>query len=175
MAMPSWASGIGAGVSYWDTSDAEDDSGIGIKAILDVGDKWNIDFRASFFNGHGLVSGPREISIEATPLDLGISYDFQTGSKVTPYVGGGINYTLYKSSVFNVLVNQPETSRVKDEPGWYAVFGIDVPFNKRMAFYLEGMYRQNKPSVQGDGIAAFSAIPVDFAGVAATLGLVYTW
>jgi opacity protein-like surface antigen len=175
VAAPSWASGIGGGVTYWDTADAEDDNGFGMKLVFDVGSKWNIDFRAGFFDGHGLVSGPRTIAIEATPIDLGISYDFQTKSKVTPYVGGGFNYTLYKSEVFNVLIDQPESSRIKDEPGWYALIGIDIPIQKAIAVYIEGTYRQNKPTVQGDGLAAFDEIPVDFAGAGATVGLVYTW
>lgn len=175
VAMPSWASGIGAGVSYWDTSDAEDDNGFGIKVAFDVGQEWSVDLRAAFFDGHGLISGPREISIEATPIDLGIAYNFQTGGKVTPYVGGGLNYTLYKSEVYNFVLDQPESSRIKDEPGWYAVLGVDIPVQSHLAFYLEAMYRQNKPQVQGDGLAAFDKIPVDFAGAAATVGLVYTW
>lgn len=175
VAVPSWASGVGAGVGYWDTTDAEDDNGFALKLVFDVGKKWNIDVRASFFDSHGLTVGPRLISIEATPVDLGISYDFQTSGKVTPYVGGGLNYTLYKSGVDNLLTGLTETSRIKDEPGWYVLAGIEVPIHNRIAFYVEGIFRQNKPTVQGDGLASFGQLPVDFAGVGATLGLAYTW
>jgi outer membrane protein W len=175
VAAPSWAGGIGAGIGYWDTADAEDDTAISLKLVFDFGPKWNFDMRAAFYDGFEQTTATRELSFEAVPIDMGISYDFQTDSRLTPYVGGGLNYTLYQSESFNTVLGQPEASRVKDEAGWYAVAGIDLPFNKRMAFYAEVMYRQNKAAVQGDGLASFDEIRVDFSGPSATVGLVYTW
>lgn len=173
--VPAGASSFGAGIAYWDTEDAGDDNGLGIKLSIDVGSKWNVDLRAAWFDGHGLTQGPRVLGIEATAVDLGLSYDFQTGGKVTPYIGGGLNYSLYDADSFNFVVDQREEARAKDEPGYYVVLGLEIPVKNAIAFYGEVMYRQSKPTVKGDGLASFGAIPVDFAGVGASVGIAYTW
>lgn len=173
--VPASASSFGAGIAYWDTEDAGDDNGLGVRVSVDVGSKWNFDVRAAWFDGHGLVQGSRQLGIEATAIDLGLSYDFQTGGKVTPYVGGGLNYTLYDVASFDLALGMQEEARAKDEPGYYVVVGIDIPVKNAIAFYAEAMYRQSKPTVKGDGLASFGAIPIDFAGVGATVGIAYTW
>lgn len=175
VAVPSLGSELGVGVAYWDTDEAEDDNGFGLKLSLDTGPNWNFDLRASFFDTHGNTFGVRQIDIEATPIDLGISYDFNPDSRATFYVGGGLDYTLYKSEVFNLARREPEESRIKDEPGWYAVVGVEGTMTGHVGFFAEALYRQNKPTVQGDGVAEFDAISVDFAGVGATVGISYNW
>ena len=176
MATPSWASSIGAGVGYWDTEEAGDDNGFGLRVSVDAGPNWNVDLRAAFFDAHGDVFGPRLVDIEATPIDFGLSYDVNPGGPATVYVGGGLNYTLYKSEVFNFVTDLPEASRIKDEPGWYAVVGVDFELpGGGWGVFLEALYRQNKPEIRGDGLNEFAAIPIDFAGVGATAGISFNW
>ncbi len=175
VAAPSGASEIGVGVGYWDTEAAEDDNGFGLKVSLDAGANWNFDLRATFFDGHGNVFGVRQIDIEATPVDLGVSYDFNPEGPANVYAGGGFNYTLYKSTSFNLVRQAPEQSRIKDEPGWYAVVGVETTMQSGIGFYAEALYRQNKATVQGDGLVEFDAIKIDFAGPAATVGISYHW
>ncbi len=174
-AAPSWAGGIGAGVAYWDTESAEDDNGFGLRVVLDAGPNWNFDLRASFFDGHVALTGPLQIGIEATPIDFGLSYDVNPDSRATVYVGGGLNYTLYKTQVFNFATNLPEASRSDDEPGWYAVVGVEGKVHGSVGLFAEAIYRQNKIEVGGDGLNEFVVVPLDFAGVGATAGVTFNW
>ncbi len=174
-AAPSAASSFGFGVAYLDTEGAADDNGAAVRLSLDAGERWNLDLRASFFDGHGFVLGPRTFDIEATPIDLGLSYGFNTGGKATVYVGGGVSYTLFKSELFNVARGEREQSRIENEPGWYALVGVERPFQNHIGFFLEAVYRQNKPTLEGDGLAEFGSVAVDFAGAGAMVGLFYGW
>ncbi len=173
--VPAGASEIAIGAAFMDADEADNDVGITTKFILDVGDRWNIDVRASFFDGHGFVHPQRTLGIEATPIDVGISYDFHPTGKPSAYVGAGLNYTLFKSTAINTGSGMGEQSRVKDEPGWYALVGFKGPLTGRIGYFVEGIYRQNKANVQGDGLAAFDNIGVNFAGGTAAAGLSYNW
>ena len=175
LVVPATASEIAGGVAFMDAEEADDDVGANVRLSLDVGESWNIDLRASFFNGHGFVQPVRTVNIEATPIDLGLSYDFNPAGRVSPYVGGGVSYMLFKSSADNTVLGETEPSRVKDEPGWYALIGVKGPLGGRIGFYLEGVYRQVETDVQGDGLAAFDSISVDFAGAGAAAGLSFNW
>ena len=155
VAIPASGSSLGGGVGFMDTSDVGDDNGFGFKFSLDAGSHWNIDLRGGFFDSYQLVQGERQLDFEATAIDVGLSYEFDTGSKVRPYVGGGLNYTNYKVESFNFVEGEPEAARIKDEPGIYVVVGLEIPVSGRIAFYGEGLYRQSKPTVQGDGIGRF--------------------
>ena len=148
VAVPSWASGIGAGVGYWDTSDAEDDTGFGMK--LSPGRRRQVEHRLP----RRVLRWSRPGFGPARDLDRSHAYRFGNLLRLPDQEQGhsvrwrsGFNYTLYQSEVYNTLIGQPETSRIKDEPGWYGVFGIDIPFNKRIAFYAEG----HLPREQADG------------------------
>jgi hypothetical protein len=175
VAVPATASEIGLGPAFMDTSEADNDAGFTATFSLDVGDHWNVDMRASFFDGHSFVHPQRIVEIDATPVDLGLSYDFSASGKMTVYVGGGISYTLYSSTSYNTILDQAEQSRVKDEPGWYGLIGVKGPLKDRIGFFVEGLYRQVKANVQGDGLAAFDNIGVDFAGGGAAAGLSFNW
>ena len=94
MAVPSWASSIGVGYAYWDSKDAAEDEGIGIKVAFDINESVDFEFRVSFFDAFGQVANNALIRIEATPVDFGLSYHFNTNAKVQPYLGGGGTFLL---------------------------------------------------------------------------------
>ncbi len=175
VAAPSAASSVGLGIGYLDTEGAADDNGANLRLSQDVGERWNIDVRASFFDGHAFALGPRTFDIEATPIDLGLSYGFNAGGRVTPYVGAGLSYMFFKSSVFNTVRGEHEASRINDEPGWHAVVGVEGSVKDHVGLFLEVLYRQTKPSVDGDGLAELGSVALDFAGVGAAIGLSYSW
>ncbi len=174
-AAPAAASEIGAGIGFWDTEGADSDNGFMVKFSLDVGEKWNIDLRGSFFDGHAFAQAVRTLDIEATAIDVGLSYDFNPSSRANPYVGAGVNYSLFKSTAFNTVLSESEQSRVDDEPGWYVLGGVKGPISGSLGYFVEVMYRQNKANVEGDGLAAFDAIEVDFAGAGASAGISFNW
>lgn len=175
VAAPSAASSLGFGVGYLDTEGAGDDNGAAVKFSLDAGPAWNLDLRVAFFDGHAFQRGSRAFEVGATPIDAGISYGFQAAGKTTAYVGGGVSYTLFTSDAFNLVRAEHEQSRIENEVGWYAVVGVEAPVKNRIGVFLEVLYRQTKPTVEGDGVAQFDAFPVDFAGVGGALGISFSW
>ena len=56
MAAPSWASSLGVGYAYWDSKDAAEDEGIGIRVAFDINESVALEVRGSFFDAFGQVA-----------------------------------------------------------------------------------------------------------------------
>lgn len=171
LAAPAWAGGIGPMVAYWDTSEAGDDNGLGFKVGFDLGSNIDFDLRVSFFDSFANVQQGRLFALEATPIDVGFSYGFNPSGAVNPYLGGGLSYVLFKAEV----VNRADQTRVSDEPGWYAVGGLEAPIGGHFRIFGEVLYRQVKAQVEGDDIQTFVKADIDFAGPGANAGILFSW
>jgi len=143
LAAPAAASDFGVYGSYWNTKDAGQGYGGGIKA------GWNIvELRASYFNDvtadeptiftpGQLNNGGNKFKIHAAPLEAGLKFDLARDRPVNPYVGGGAAYYLLSTN----------RGKIKDEAGWYAVAGIDIPTSSGFGVNVEGIYRGVKATV----------------------------
>lgn len=169
------ASSLGIGVSAWDTDQADEDSGVGLRADLDVGGAFSLQLRASFMDSFAAAGAGRVFTIDATPVDLGAAYKFDTGTRATPFVGGGLSYVLFDADVVSSPLPRVDQVRVSDEGGWYAAAGVEAKVAKRLAIYFEGLYRQVKADLEGEGVDSFVRQQVDFAGPAVNLGVAFTW
>lgn len=174
MAVPSWASSIGVGFAHWDTKDADDDQGFGIKVAFSINDAVDAEFRGSFFDGFGQVANNALTRIEVTPVDLGFSYHFNRDAKAQPYLGAGGTF-LFTNAVFEggqvPLAGGPE---VDDEFGFYFVAGIDVEVTELLGVFGEALFRQAKLNVTGNNFG-FTDFQSDFTGAAATAGVMLHW
>ena len=47
MTLPSWASSIGVGMAHWDTQDAAEDQGFGIKVAFSINEAVDVELRAT--------------------------------------------------------------------------------------------------------------------------------
>lgn len=171
LSAPAWAGGIGAGVAFWSTDQAESDNGLALRFEVDFGNAIDFEVRASLLEGHeapvGSLSvpiGTTVLEIEAVPVDIGLSYNFR-GRRAVPYLGGGLSYVLFDSP----------NGRLEDEVGYYAVAGVDIAINERFSFYIEGLYRTVKAELQGNGLAFFDKTEVDFAGPGGNVGILFGW
>lgn len=77
------------------------------------------------------------------PPTLTVQYHFAPEAKVRPYVGAGVNYTIFysekPSAGLETAVGQTDVN-LKDSFGWAAQAGIDVDLNEKMFLNFDVKY-----------------------------------
>lgn len=77
------------------------------------------------------------------PPTLTVQYHFAPEAKVRPYVGAGVNYTMFysekPSAGLETAVGQTDVN-LKDSFGWAAQAGIDVDLNEKMFLNFDVKY-----------------------------------
>jgi outer membrane protein W len=170
LAVPAAASDFGVYGSYWDTKDAGQGYGGGIK----VG--WNIvELRATYFNditaNEPTIFTPGQFNnegnkfkIHAAPLEAGLKFNLVRDRAANPYVGGGAAYYLLSTN----------RGKIKDEAGWYAVAGLDIPTRAGFGINVEGIYRGVKATVTNFENADLSdKVNLKLDGLGINAGLVW--
>lgn len=77
------------------------------------------------------------------PPTLTAQYHFAPGGKVRPYVGAGLNYTLFyseKPSTAFVAAAGQTNVHLKSSFGWAAQTGVDIDLSERMFLNLDVKY-----------------------------------
>ncbi|MBU6253281.1 MAG: outer membrane beta-barrel protein [Alphaproteobacteria bacterium] len=77
------------------------------------------------------------------PPTLTAQYHFAPGAKVRPYIGAGLNYTLFyseKASAGFVAAAGQTNVHMKSSFGWAAQTGVDIDLNERMFLNLDVKY-----------------------------------
>jgi len=170
LAAPAWAGGLGIGASFWSTDEADDGSGVGGRLAVDLGENLDFDVHVSFLE-ELFIDPPTTppFDLEMTPIDVGLSWGFDTRSRVTPRVGGGLTYVMIE-----VLGSNVDTE-VDDEFGFYALLGVDFSIGPRGAIYLEGLYRTTEAELRDFGLTEFDRQTFTATGAAANIGVMFTW
>lgn len=143
LAAPAAATEFGVQGSYWNTKDAGQGYGGGIKVGWSI-----IELRATYFNDitaneptlftpGQFDNGGQKFKIHAAPLEAGLKFNLTRDTAVNPYVGGGAAYYLLSTN----------RGKIKDEAGWYAVAGLDIPTHAGFGVNVEGIYRGVKATV----------------------------
>lgn len=173
-AVPSWAGGgIGVSASTWDTDNADDDTGPGIKVEFDTGDRVDFEVRFSGFDELAQVGNNALFRIEAFPVDVGLAYTFGSG-KVEPYIGAGGTYVFLSADFDGGTAPVAGTPEMDEEYGFYAVVGVEAPIGDQWAFYAEALYRSIKGKVESNDFG-FTDFTTDLTGGAGTIGLMFRW
>jgi hypothetical protein len=184
LAVPAGAvtGGIGVHAGWVDMDDAGDDAGWGLLANFGVSPHVDIQLRMTDFRSlvvdftdddfpPGQVLPNRGFEYQSTLVDFGFSYNFRKdGRAFTPFVGGGGTYYLLDST--------PDSNgRVNDEYGWYGLAGLDFMFAERWGAYVEGMWRDAKMTIRGDGFGIGGPVDVgvDLNGPQVNLGIKFAW
>ena len=167
---PLHAGGIGPMLGHWDTQDAVDDQGAGVRVTLDLGPSWNLEMRATWLDSFFVVGDGVLFRVEAFPIDLGLSYGFETAGRFRPYVGAGITYLDINPRIIDTnLANQIEV-RMPEEVGINFMAGADYPImNDKLSVFLEATYRAIETKASSAALRDFN---VDMTGVGAAFGLV---
>jgi outer membrane protein len=70
-------------------------------------------------------------TLKELPPTLLVQYHFMPSNSFSPYVGAGLNYTIYSS------VNMPGFSTSRSSTGGALQVGFDVPINKNLSFNVD--------------------------------------
>jgi hypothetical protein len=170
LAAPLHAGSIGPMFTYWDSDDAGDDQGAGVRLTLDLGPTWNIELRTAWLDSFEQVGDGVLFRVEAFPIDLGLSYDFGTEGSVSPYVGAGLTYLDLTPNVVDTNIRRRIEVYTPEEIGYFVMAGLDCPvMNDRLSLFIEGIYRSIKTKANSTDIGDFNT---DMTGLGASFGLV---
>jgi hypothetical protein len=145
--------------SYWEPDDTSDAGGGGVELAFPLGERWDIDVRASYFEEldpepldvlFDADSPFQEAGLEVLPIEIGLRFALAPNAEVVrPYIGGGAGYYLLDS----------DFGDVDDEGGWYALFGLGFGDREGASFFVEGQWRKMEATVEED-----PDDPFDFEG-----------
>ncbi len=90
-------------------------------------DHWGIELLAAapFEHDINLVDGPTVASVKHLPPTLSVVYRFLPGGRVHPYVGAGLNWTLFFDETTTGPLDGADLS-LDDSFGAAAVIGVDI-------------------------------------------------
>ena len=159
--------------SGWELTD--DDSVAGFGGRLSLGGAFAFDIAGTWYDSVDLPSFdvPGELTseigdLEALPVDIGVSYTFETGIIVRPFVGGGL-------SVFFV---NAEGAHADVDPGYFARAGIYLGRDQGINLVAEVLYREANASIKirsVDGVEVSTTYPLDLGGFGANIGVALTF
>ena len=173
LAAPLHAGSIGPMVAHWDSKDAGEDQGAGVRVTVDLGPDWNLELRTSWLDSFFQIGDGILFRIEAFPIDMGLSYNFDTGVKIVPYVGAGITYLDINPNVVDTDIRNEIEVRMPEEVGINFLAGFDYPITDgKLTLFAEVMYRNIKTKANSTDIRDFNT---DMAGVGANFGLALTF
>ena len=176
LASPSWASEIGAMISFFSTDDADDAFGGGIRVDWSVNESVDIQFRASVYDSLEHAIPGHLFTVEAVPVEAGVAYNFNPQGQVNPYVGGGGSFFLLDNDRVPVeFEGEGHRGRMENEMGWYLVGGLEMPVRENMIVFLEAMYRQVSATIEGDDFGQVSEREFDMDGPTVNLGIAFGW
>ena len=164
--------------SYWDTKDAGHAGGLGVNFATPIYKALDFEARVAyyeelkdepldeFFSG----SSPFETGLKATPLELGLRFNFARNNKVWhPWVGAGGSYYMLDTDAGNI----------DDEIGFYGTFGSTFGDGQGLDFYADISYRRVKGTVSDlgdlDGDGLDDSFDVNLDGPVANVGIVWKW
>ena len=126
---------------------ADDEVQLGVSGTYMVSDKLGLELLAATpFNhdlkGKGDLSGADIGSIKHLPPTLSAQYYFMgSKSKFKPYVGAGVNYTIFfDEEVGSSLDSLYDDLELDDSVGLSAQVGFDYQFNKKWILNASAMY-----------------------------------
>lgn len=164
---PAWAGSFSVFGAGWDTKDADQAMGGGLRTRLG----W-LDLRATYFADVTADTEPehRDFEIRAIPLEVGVAFPLgPQDAPFAPYVGGGAGY--YMLDVDN--------GEIDDEAGWYGVIGSDFGDAVGPRFNLEVMYRRMEATVTDERDIndpdIISDVDFDLSGFAVNAGVSWTF
>jgi hypothetical protein len=183
LAAPASAGDFSIFGSYWDTDVAGDAAGGGLGLGFPFNETLGLDLRVSYYEE--LSDDPlenafdsndpvfQEKGIQVWPLDIGLRFNFASGSSFRPYLAGGASYFVLDSDFGNI----------NDEVGYYAALGATFGDPDGTNFFVEGTWRKANARIELDpedlndiddiNVEDHANFDIDGAGV--NLGLRWNW
>lgn len=134
----SFAGNIGLFGSYWDTKEASDAFGGGVKLKMDMGQAVYFELRGSYFEFDDEVEGVKA-TLDVIPAEAGFIFLLVPGRQAfRPYAGGGVGYYFMEAKVS--VSGTKESLDIDDEMGYYAVAGAEFSLNRSVSLFAEAKY-----------------------------------
>jgi hypothetical protein len=146
--------GWGIFASYWNTSDAGDGFGPGLKISAEMVPGVQLELRGSYFSS--LEDEVSAADIEVIPLEAGLALTGGAGTGVTLLAGAGAGYCLV------------DAVGADDEVSYYFVGGAEWSVRPNAALFAEIKYTV----LEVDGL---SPEKTDLTGPGASAGLLIRW
>jgi hypothetical protein len=166
LAAPAWA---GGGYSLFGTYGSVDNHefalGAGMRLTLG-GERWVGDLTWTWYqnvSGVGTIAGFDD-NLQVIPTELGIRLLMNPRGKVIPYMGAGLSF-------FYVHLNDGSASNTV---GGYAIFGINFGA-KQTKFFAEALYRYGQSDVSYTSGGNKWTGTMDVGGIAANVGVAWTF
>lgn len=90
--------------------------------------------------GKGTLAGADIGTVDLLPPTLTLQYHFSPGASVRPYIGAGINYTLFYNEDAGVDLGAGATTDYDDSWGLAAQAGVDIDINNDWYFNADVKY-----------------------------------
>ncbi len=116
-----------------------------------------------------LVNGPKVASTKHLPPTASIQYHFLPEGRVQPYLGLGVNYTLF----FSEDTTGPLAGanlKLEDSWGWAGEVGMDIPMNDKWLLNFSARYIDIDTDARLDG-ASLGTVSIDPWVYGAHLGI----
>ena len=123
-----------------------------------VRDNWGVEVLAALPFEHDInVKGVGKVgSSKHLPPTVSLQYHFNGQSKVSPFVGAGINYTLFFSEDTQGALAGTDL-KLEDSWGVAAHAGIDFKFGERSAVRVDARWIDIDTDVEVDGVSVGTA------------------
>lgn len=116
-----------------------------------------------------LVNGPRVASTKHLPPTVSLQYHFLPDARVQPYVGLGLNYTMFFSE--DTVGPLAGSKLVLDDSwGWAGEVGVDFPLNEKWLLNFSARYIDIDTDAKLDG-ANLGTVNIDPWVYGAHLGI----
>ena len=126
-------------------------------------------------SGAGTLAGLGEIAdVMALPPTLTLQYHFTPGAKISPYVGIGVNYTIfYSEDASTSLVGAlgPTTVNLDDTVGVAFQAGVDFALNDRWFLNADVKYIQIDTTAVLNSGGTINSVDVDLDPIVAGIGV----
>lgn len=122
--------GLTGGVSYFVTPNVAIDLLVGLPPKHDI-----------------IVAGSKAANTKHLPPILSLQYHFAPESKISPYVGAGINYTYF----FDEKLDAGGDISLSSSVGWAAQLGVDYRINPRWSVGADVRYADIDTDVKING------------------------
>lgn len=169
------ALGLGAFGAYWNTKDADDSYGYGAKIISTGDESGYLELRITRFDDISEKEKGDDVTLEVTPLEIGLTMMISSESGANVYIGGGGGYYMLESDLELADGTSVETD-VDDEWGWYALAGLEIPMTDNLLLIGEAIYRQVEGTIKEDDPDLDNITDdysLDLAGFGANVGVVF--
>lgn len=122
--------------AYWNTDDADDALGVGIKVAIEIIPVVQLEIRGTYFEDFEAGNDFANSEVEVIPLEVGLLLTVPFNETVEGFVGGGIGYYFMDGDVDLPTGTQMDAGP-DDEIGGYVSAGLKLPVWKSGASFGE--------------------------------------